>query len=61
MIIYSNYIRISQLQIDDTSERSTDFDILTWQNLLMIRKSCGLAVEHSAHDQKVVGLIPVQC
>jgi len=24
-------------------------------------KSCGLAVEHLAHDQKVVGSIPVQC
>jgi len=24
-------------------------------------KSCGLAVEHSARDQKVVGLIPVEC
>jgi len=23
-------------------------------------KSCGLAVEHSAHDRKVMGLIPVQ-
>ncbi len=24
-------------------------------------KSCGLAVEYSAHDCKVVGSIPVQC
>ncbi len=26
-----------------------------------VSKSCGLAVEHSAHDRKVVGLIPIQC
>jgi len=25
----------------------------------MLGESCGLAVEHSAHDRKVVGLIPV--
>jgi len=28
---------------------------------LLISESCGLAVEESAHNQKVVSLIPVQC
>jgi len=30
-------------------------------NFVLQGKSCGLAVEHLAHDQKVVGLIPIQC
>jgi len=30
-------------------------------NIILVSESCGLAVEHSAHDQKVVGSLPVQC
>ncbi len=31
------------------------------KNRCRISESCGLAEEHSAHDQKVMGSIPVQC
>ncbi len=31
------------------------------QTYLKNSESCGLVVEYSAHDQKVVGLIQVQC
>ncbi len=36
-------------------------DNLDNENHGLIGESCGLAVEHLAHDQKVVGSIPVQC
>jgi len=34
---------------------------LIWRTQKELSQSCGLAVEHSAQDQKVVGSIPVQC
>ncbi len=38
-------------------------EVLRWYDVKCSSssKSCGLAVEHSAHYQKVVGSIPVQC
>ncbi len=62
---------ISRLRIYGQNILGTHFDWsaylwckiqhLVCSKTVFFSKNCGLAVEHSAHDQKVVGLIPVQC